>query len=118
MGLMNSNTRCDANRFFWTLSFDDAEGGFFHRQARERFGVRRDGGRHGLDNAIDLILRKLGEDDLRLFRATGERPGLSDRREVFVGLRWRSSGGHATQATLRLWQNPFHFRMRPGDDVH
>ena len=43
---------------------DDAVAGLFDGQARERFGVRRDGGGHGIDDGVDLGLRKLGEDEL------------------------------------------------------
>ena len=67
---------------------DHAKGGFFDRQPRQGFGVRRDGRGHGLDDAVDLILGEFGERGLCQLRAARERPGLGDRRQVLVGLWW------------------------------
>ena len=94
IGLMNSWTRCDANRFFCDLVGDDAEARLFDGEARERLGLRRHGRGHGIDDGVDLGLRELGEDELRVFRAARERARFGNGSEIFVGLRGSGDGSH------------------------
>ena len=61
--------------------------GLFHGEARERLGLRRDGRGHRVDDRVDLRLRELREDELRLLGAARQRACLGNRSEIFVGLR-------------------------------
>ena len=87
---------------FLDLVGDDAEAGLFDGESGQRFGLRRDRRGHGVDDGIDLCLRELGEDGLRLFRAARKRAGLGDGRQVLVGLRWRCRASQVKTLRPRL----------------
>ena len=63
----------------------DAEAGLFVGELGERFALRRDGRRHGVDDGVDLGLRQLGELALRDLRARDEVARLAHRRQIGVG---------------------------------
>ena len=64
---------------------DDAEAGFLDGEPRQRLGLRPDGRRHRVDDAIDLFLREFGEDGARPFGALGQPPRFLGGSEVAVG---------------------------------
>ena len=65
---------------------DDPVAGFLDGEARERFGLRRGGGGHRVDDRVDLFLVELGELEPGLLRAAGERARFGDGREIAIGL--------------------------------
>jgi hypothetical protein len=94
--------RNDADRLHWPdevihllraeeilldLVFDDAVAGFIDGESRERFGLRRGGGSHRIDNCVDALLAELGQLEPRLLRAPGESACLSDGGQIAIGLR-------------------------------
>ena len=66
------------------LVFDDAVAGFLDGQPRERLRLRGRGGRHRVDDRVDLLLAELGELEPRLLGAPRERARFGDRREIAV----------------------------------
>jgi hypothetical protein len=56
------------------------------RQAREGFGVRRDGRGHGVNQRVDLLLGEFRERGSGGLRASRERPRLGDGGEIAVRL--------------------------------
>ena len=66
---------------------DDAVAGFFDGEPRERFGLRRGGRGHRVDDGVDAFLAELGELEPRLLGAARERARLGDRGQIAIGLR-------------------------------
>ena len=62
IGLMKLVDLLRREQVLLDLVGDDAVTGFLVREARERFGLRRDGGGHRVDDGVDLILGELRED--------------------------------------------------------
>ena len=62
------------------LVVDDAVAGFFGGKPGERFSLRGDGRRHGVDVGVDLILSAFGEGRGSRFRAARERLALPQWR--------------------------------------
>ena len=103
---------------------DDAVAGFLVRQPRERLGLRRDGGRHGVDDRVDLVLGQLRQRRRGLLGAARERARFADRGEVAIGrgrglraMRDRRRGYDAF-ASFGLRQDLFDFGVRARDHVH
>ena len=68
------------------LVFDDAVAGFLDGEPRERFGVRRRGRGHRVDDGVDVLLAEFRELEPRLLGAARERARFGDRREIAIGL--------------------------------
>ena len=64
---------------------DDAVAGFFDGEPGERFGLRRRGGGHRVDDGVDALLAELGQLEPGLLGAPRQRAGLGDGGEIAIG---------------------------------
>ena len=93
---------------------DDAITGFLAGQSSERFGLRRRGLGHRVNNGVDLFLGQLGEEGSRLFGATRECSRFVNGGQVAIGLGWglrhawlvkpRVAGGDGGERARSPWR--------------
>ena len=104
---------------------DDAETGFLAGKTGERFGIRRHGRSHGVDDGVDLRLGELRENRRRHLRPTRQGARFVDGREVAIGgcrgLRHaRPTDMLGRLGVLTSWdlgQDLLDLRVRPRNDV-